>query len=71
MTGIPSHWCEFCTPRFKQRIAIRINGMAFLGTYDHILDAISSNTANIGKGLSIDQGDQAMECVGLPLVRSG
>src|ERR1035438_5086459 len=56
-------------PRLEERGAIGVNGPALFRA-DHILRyALSGNARGIGKSIRIEQGQDAVESIGLSLVR--
>ena len=58
-------------PRLEQRRAIGVNGPALFRA-DHVLrDPLPGDTSGIGKRIRIEQGQDALERIGLSLVRSG
>ena len=58
-------------PGLEQWLALGIDGAALLGA-DHVrLDPLAGDAADVGKLLSVDQGDQPVKGVGLALVRGG
>ena len=66
----PGNGRQLRVSRLEKRLPLGSDGAAFLGT-DHIrLDPIPRNASHIGKCLGVDQGDQPVEGIGLPLVGS-
>ena len=70
MTAFPSHRDHLCPPRFKERLAIGINGLALFGANNILGHPLAGDTVQVWEGVGIQQIHQAMKGIGLALVRS-